>query len=113
MASLLEIQKRYCNDIVTFFCEQYCEMLKYEFDKDKGEDLRGLINNQIVTRLYDARLIRNYKVDVLIFPKAERRGIKIENLLEDKNVDSTYIITVYLEYTDLTICIIEHKIVKP
>ncbi len=111
--SITDIQKKYCNDIVIFFCEQYCEMLKYEFDQDKVETLRGLLNNQIVSRLYDNKLIRNYKVDVLIFAKADRRDIKIENLLEDKNIDSTDIIRVCLEHNDMTMVHIEHIIKKP
>ena len=94
--SLINIEKQYCGDIIKFFCEEYPKM---KVDK---EFLKENISKQVENRLLNTNLILDYRVDVMIFPKTEKRDIKINDIITDSNTDITSKIIVCVKYRDTT-----------
>lgn len=99
--TLSEIEIQYVGDIVKFFCEQYILMVKPN-RIDRREELQKLIANQIENRLLNTNLIRNYRVEVILYPINERRDVVIDNLLEDKDTEVGSKINVSIEHRDRT-----------
>lgn len=99
MKSLAEIELDYVRDIIEFFCREY--PIHVKFDKNSGykqAEIRELISKQIQNRLVHSNLLKNYKVQINVYPKDERRNCQIDNVLEDKNVVLEDNITVLYEY---------------
>jgi hypothetical protein len=106
--SLFDIEKQYCIDVTKFFCDQYGIQFKQKENADERRtSIQSLITNQIENRLYHTNLIKDYKVDVLVFPLSEKREIRIDNVLEDKDEDTTDRITICLEFRDCSMTAIE------
>lgn len=97
MKSLSEIELDYVRSIIEFFCREY--PIHVKFNKTGYEaELKELISKQIQNRLVNSNLIKNYKVEINVYPKDERRKCQIDNVLEDKNVFLEDNITVVYEY---------------
>jgi len=99
MKSLAEIELDYVRNIIEFFCIEYPIHIK--FDKNsayKQAEIRELISQQIHNRLVSSNLIKNYKVEINVHKKDERRNCQIDNVLEDKNIVLEDNITVLYEY---------------
>ena len=116
MKSLNDIEKKYCNEIVEFFSREYSSISHINqdrkiFGEEKvSEEMNILISRQIETRLLDTRLIRNFRVEVNIHPKSEKRDVSIDNILENRNDAVVDNVIVLLEYKDLTKVSLEHII---
>lgn len=106
--SLNDIEKQYCIDTTKFFINQYGIQFKQKSDAQERQlSIQSLITNQIENRLYHPGLIRNYRVDVFVFPLGEKRDIQIDNVLENKDKDTKDRITVSLEFRDHSMTAIE------
>ena len=66
------------------------------------EFLKENISKQVENRLLNTNLILDYRVDVMIFPKTEKRDIKINDIITDSNTDITSKIIVCVKYRDTT-----------
>lgn len=99
MKSLAEIELDYVRNIIEFFCREYPIHVKFnKYSGYKQSELEELISKQIQNRLVHSNLIKNYKVQVNVYPKDERRNCQIDNVLEDRNVVLEDNITVLYEY---------------
>jgi hypothetical protein len=104
--TLSEIEREYTTEIVKFFTREYSTISR----KRKKEEIISLISRQIENRLLNTGLIRNYRVDAILYPKDERRDVVIDNLLENKDDDVTNKVTVLIEHIDRTFLCYEHLI---
>ena len=98
MKTLAEIELDYVRNIIEFFCIEYPNHIKFNKSGYKLAELRELISKQIQNRLVESNLIKDYKVEINVYPKDERRNCQIDNVLEDKNVVLEDNITVLYEY---------------
>lgn len=99
MKSLAEIELDYVRNIIEFFCREYPIHIK--FDKNSGykqAELRELISKQIQNRLVSSNLLKDYKVQINVYPKDEKRNCQIDNVLGDKNIVLEDNITVLYEW---------------
>ena len=99
MKNLAEIELDYVRNIIEFFCREY--PIHVKFDKYSGykqAEIKELISKQIKNRLVNSNLIKDYKVNINVYPKDERRNCQIDNVLEDKNIVLEDNITVLYEY---------------
>lgn len=109
--NLFDIEKQYCIDVTKFFINQYGRQFKQKKNADERRiSIQSLLTNQIENRLYHINLIKNYKVDVLIFPISVKRDTQIDNVLENKDENITDRITVYFEFRDCTMIVLEEFI---
>ena len=84
--SLAEIELDYVRNIIEFFCREYPIHVKFNKNSDyKKSELEELISKQIHNRLVHSNLIKNYKVQINVYPKDERRNCQIDNVLENQN----------------------------
>ncbi len=104
--TLFEIEKEYTVEIIKFFKKEYCLHKRGR----KKEDIISLMSGQLEKRLFKTGLINNYRVDVILYPKDERRDVIIDGLLEDKYVDVVSRVTVMIEYRDSSMMCYEHFI---
>ena len=98
MKNLEEIELDYVGNIIEFFCREY--QIHTKFDKYSGykqSELQDMISRQIKNRLVNSNLLKDYKVEINIYPKDERRNSQIDNVLEDKNTFLEDNITVFYE----------------
>ena len=98
MKTLAEIELDYVRNIIEFFCREYPIHIKFNKSGYKQAELRELISKQIQNRLVNSNLIKDYKVQIDVYPKDERRNCQIDNVLEDKNIVVEDNITVLYEY---------------
>ncbi len=99
MKTLAEIELGYVRNIIEFFCREYPTHLKFNKYSDyKKTELQDMISRQIKNRLVESNLIKDYKVEINVYPKDERSNCQIDNVLEDKNVVLEDNITVLYEY---------------
>ena len=98
MKTLAEIELDYVRNIIEFFCREYLAKLPFNKSGYKLAELRELISKQIKNRLVNSNLIKDYKVEINVYPKDEKRNCQIDNVLEDKNVVLEDNITVLYEY---------------
>ena len=99
MKTLSEIELEYVRNIIEFFCREY--PIHIRFNKHSGykqSELRELISKQIHNRLVNSNLLKDYKVQINVHPKDERRNCQIDNVLEDRNIVLEDNITVLYEY---------------
>jgi hypothetical protein len=62
---LIEIEKNYIENIVSFFCKAGVEMyLHQKKDNETGIRLKNFISNQIERRLLSTNLIENFEVKI-------------------------------------------------
>lgn len=111
--NLIDVEKEYCNEVVKFFCKEYVKRYsqKHRSNNDRKEMLQNQLSDQIKNRLHSTNLIRNFRVDAYLFPVSEKRDLKIDNLLENKDENTESKIVVCLEYRDHTMALIEHLII--
>ena len=98
MKTLEEIELDYVRNIIEFFCREY--PIHTKFDKYSGykqSELKELISKQIKNRLVNSNLLKDYKVEINVHPKDEKRNCQIDNVLEDKNIVLEDNITVFYE----------------
>lgn len=105
--TLNEIEKEYTTEIVKFFCKSYARSTEIVTD-GRREDITNLLSNQIKSRLSDKGIIKDYKVEVILYPTGERRDVVIDNILEDKDVDVVNKIFVHIQHKDRTFLTFEH-----
>jgi hypothetical protein len=105
--TLVEIEREYSTEVIKFFTREYSTVAR---KRDREEIIR-LISKQIVNRLLNTGLVSDYKVEVILFLKDERRDIVIDNILEDKDADITSRVTVYIKYRDGHMMCYEHLII--
>ena len=86
MKSLDQIELDYIKDIIEFFCREYTKMIKFDGSGYKQAELLSMISKQIDVRLVSTRLLYDYKVNINVYPKYEKRNAQIENVLEGKNI---------------------------
>jgi len=103
MKTLVEIELDYVRNIIEFFCREYQSTwnthLKFNKYSDyKKTELQDMISRQIKNRLVSSNLLKDYKVQINVHPKDERRNCQIDNVLEDKNIVLEDNITVLYEY---------------
>ena len=97
--TLVEIELDYARNIIEFFCREYPRQIKFnKYSEYKQSELKELISKQIQNRLVNSNLLRNYKVEINVHPKDEKRNCQIDNVLEDKNIVLEDNITVLYEY---------------
>jgi hypothetical protein len=99
MKNLEEIELDYVRNIIEFFCREY--PIHIRLDKHSGykkAELKDLISRQIHNRLVSSNLLKDYKVEINVHPKDEKRNCQIDNVLEDKNIVLEDNITVFYEY---------------
>ena len=98
MKTLDEIELEYVRNTIGFFCREY--PLHINFDKwfHKQSELKELIYKQIQNRLVNSNLLKDYKVQINVHPKDEKRNCQIDNVLEDKSIVLEDNITVFYEY---------------
>ena len=101
-SSLIDIEKKYACDVVKFFSEEYSKPER----KIGSNEIKFLIDTQIEKRIYDS-IIKNWKVDVFIFDASEKRDGVIDNILNDSNKFFENRVSVYLEFRDSSMIIIE------
>jgi hypothetical protein len=98
--SIREIELDYIRNIIEFFCREY--LLHINFNKQYGykqAELKELISKKIQMRLVNSNLLKDYKVEINVYPVSEKRNCQIENLLEDKSVFLEDNITIFYERT--------------
>lgn len=98
MKTLDEIELDYVRNIIEFFCREY--QIHTKFDKYSGykqSELQDMISRQIKNRLVNSNLLKDYKVQINVHPKDEKRNCQIDNVLEDKNIVLEDNITVFYE----------------
>ena len=98
MKALAEIELDYVRNIIEFFCREYPIHIKFNKNSGYKAELKELISKQIQNRLVSSNLLKDYKVEINIYPKDERRNCQIDNVLEDKNIVLEDNITVLYEY---------------
>ena len=98
MKTLAEIELDYVRNIIEFFCIEYPNHIKFNKSGYKQAELRELISKQIQNRLVSSNLLKDYKVQINVYPKDEKRNCQIDNVLEDKNIVLEDNITVLYEY---------------
>jgi len=110
MKNLGEIELDYVRNTIGFFCREYTASfplglitgteLHINFDKwlYKQSEIKELISKQIQNRLVNSNLLKDYKVQINVHPKDEKRNCQIDNVLEDKNIVLEDNITVLYEY---------------
>ena len=99
MKTLAEIELDYVRNVIEFFCREYPRQIKFnKYSEYKQSELKELISKQIQNRLVNSNLLRNYKVEINVYPVSEKRNCQIENVLEDKNTFLEDNITVLYEY---------------
>lgn len=91
MKTLEEIESEYIRDVILFFCREYTTI----FNKISIENISNRVSKQINDRLLTKNLISDYKVQVNIHPKDEKRDSIIDNILEDKSILEDNIIVYY------------------
>ena len=97
--TLVEIELDYARNIIEFFCREYPRQIKFnKYSEYKQSELKELISKQIQNRLVSSNLLRDYKVQINVHPKDEKRNCQIDNVLEDKNIVLEDNITVLYEY---------------
>jgi len=99
MKGLSEIELDYVRNIIEFFCREY--PLHIKFNKQSGykqAELKEHISKQIQMRLVNSNLLKDYKVEINVHPKDERRNCQIDNVLENKNIVLEDYITIFYEY---------------
>lgn len=74
MKDLRDIELEYITGVINFFCGAYSKL---------GDQIQDLLSNQIDKRLLKTNLIYDYKVEVNIYPKSEKRDTKLDIILED------------------------------
>lgn len=98
MKTLEEIESEYIRDVILFFCREYTSIfLLHSFINFKIsiENISNRVSKQINDRLLTKNLISDYKVQVNIHPKDEKRDSIIDNILEDKSILEDNIIVYY------------------
>ena len=76
MKSLSEIELDYVRNIIEFFCREYPTHIKFDkYSGYKQSELREIISKQIQSRLVNSFLIKDYKVQINVYPKDERRNL--------------------------------------
>lgn len=99
MKTLAEIELDYVRNVIEFFCREYPAHLKFNKYSDyKKTELQDMISRQIKNRLVSSSLLKDYKVQINVHPKDEKRNCQIDNVLEDKNIVLEDNITVLYEY---------------
>ena len=110
MKTLDEIELDYVRNTIGFFCREYTASfplglitgteLHINFDKwlYKQSEIKELISKQIQNRLVNSNLLKDYKVQINVHPKDEKRNCQIDNVLEDKSIVLEDNITVFYEY---------------
>ena len=99
MKTLGEIELDYVRNIIEFFCREYLTHLKFNKYSDyKKTELQDMISKQIKNRLVNSNLLKDYKVQINVHPKDEKRNCQIDNVLEDKSIVLEDNITVFYEY---------------
>ena len=110
MKTLDEIELEYVRNTIGFFCREYTASfplglitgteLHINFDKwlYKQSEIKELISKQIQNRLVNSNLLKDYKVQINVHPKDEKRNCQIDNVLEDKSIVLENNITVFYEY---------------
>ena len=110
MKTLDEIELEYVRNTIGFFCREYTASfplglitgteLHINFDKwlYKQSEIKELISKQIQNRLVNSNLLKDYKVQINVHPKDEKRNCQIDNVLENKNIVLEDNITVFYEY---------------
>jgi len=110
MKTLDEIELEYVRNTIGFFCREYTASfplglitgteLHINFDKwlYKQSEIKELISKQIQNRLVNSNLLKDYKVQINVHPKDEKRNCQIDNVLEDKSIVLEDNITVFYEY---------------
>ena len=99
MKNLGEIELDYVRNVIEFFCREYLTHLNFNKYSDyKKTELQDMISKQIKNRLVNSNLLKDYKVQINVHPKDEKRNCQIDNVLEDKNIVLEDNITVFYEY---------------
>lgn len=94
--NLAEIELDYVRNIIEFFCRQY--QIKFnKYSEYKQSELKELISKQIENRLVSSNILKDYKIQINVYPKDEKRNCQIDNVLEDKSVVLEDNITVFYE----------------
>lgn len=98
MKTLSEIELDYVRNIIEFFCKQYARQIKFNKHSEyKQSELKELISKQIENRLVSSNILKDYKIQINVYPKDEKRNCQIDNVLEDKSVVLEDNITVFYE----------------
>ena len=99
MKTLAEIELDYVRNVIEFFCREYLTHLKFnKYSGYKKTELQDMISRQIKNRLVNSNLLKDYKVQINVHPKDEKRNCQIDNVLEDKSIVLEDNITVFYEY---------------
>lgn len=97
MNKLVEIEKKYAQDLIKFFCEEYTRMFK-----DDYSNLKVMLNRQIDKRLYDKGLIIDWMVSIENLKLEQVRDIKLSRILNEKNYEVISTITVDFKLNKFT-----------
>ena len=114
MNVLIEIEKRYCREIVEFFCREIPLLLITSSDSTNLDQLSSHIQSRLISifqeRLFSTKIINQFRVDVNLLNKDERRDSVINNILDDSTIKEPNIkvIVIYKDYSFETL---EQKII--
>ena len=96
--NLAEIELDYVRNIIEFFCRQYPRQIKFnKYSEYKHSELKELISKQIQNRLVSSNILKDYKIQINVYPKDEKRNCQIDNVLDNKSVVLEDNITVFYE----------------
>lgn len=96
--NLSEIELDYARNIIEFFCIEYLRLIKFnKYSEYKQSELKELISKQIESRLVSSDILKDYKIQINVYPKNEKRNCQIDNILNDKSVVLEDNITVFYE----------------
>ena len=111
MNDLIEIEKRYCREVVGFFCKEI-PLLLIPSSNDLNQ-LRSYIHSRLCShfqsRLYGTQLVKEFRVEVNLLDKDKRRDSVIDNILDDSKILEPSIIVI-LKYNDFTFETLEQRI---
>ena len=97
MKTLAEIELDYVRNVIEFFCREYPLHINFDKWSLKQSELKELISKQIESRLVSSDILKDYKIQINVYPKDEKRNCQIDNILDDKSVVLEDNITVFYE----------------
>jgi hypothetical protein len=113
MNVLIEIEKRYCREIVEFFCREI-PLLLIPSSATNLDQLSSHIQSRLIgifqERLFSTKIINQFRVDVNLLNKDERRDSVINNILDDSTIKEPNI-KVIVRYNDYSFETLEQKII--
>ena len=88
--SLRDINKRYIDDVLDFFIKEMYSWKYFEYKSASERDIEVMLNKRL-EELNKKDFVIDWKVNVNLRTKAERRAAKLEGLLDNVEDEGSFI----------------------